>query len=80
MQYKSKQMITNYQTGKSEHIVVKGPLVPLPDLIIGGILMLFGGGILLTGAFKSGADSFDSSEMDLLSDLDLIANDVSEFK
>ena len=70
MQYKSKQIITNYQTGKSEHIVVKGPLVPKTDLLVGSGLMIGGLSILLMGAFKSGADSFDASEMNMMERMD----------
>lgn len=70
MQYKSKQMITNYQTGKSEHIVVNGPLISKSDLIVGSGLMIGGLSILLIGAFKSGADSFDASEMNMMERMD----------
>jgi len=49
---------------------VKGPLVPKTDLLVGSGLMIGGLSILLMGAFKSGADSFDASEMNMMERMD----------
>lgn len=79
MKYISKQMLTNYRTGKSEHIVVKGPLVPAPDFLVGGGLIIGGLSVLLMGAFKSGADSYDASEMEAMQKLDIVGESIEDF-